>query len=209
MSVRLTWREVRTWPGAPTGTRAKAPFKKANARLLDELDRELWKLSVTSATLSGYFRVQDFRRDGSVYADARPSAPGVILEYDRSGSHFRFACDRFTYWLDNLDAIVRSLEALRMIDRYGVTSGQQYEGFKAIPERATEALTTTQALEVIRQHSGNGISAADLSRDPEALVRALRLAKNRTHPDTEGGSHAAFLEVQAAEKILLAGASRG
>lgn len=215
--VSIRYQEVREWPGKKNGYRSRAPFKAHATKLWDLLDRELAKINAKDVVLSGYFRAKDFKRDGTVYADARPTEPGVILEYTRvSGGYvdgkwretkdrFRFACDKFPVWLDNVDAIARSLEALRMIDRYGVTSGQQYEGFKALPEKASETLTTARAIEVIAEAAGRPPGV--LRDDPEQLRQAIRVARSRAHPDA-GGSHERFVLVQAAEAALVQGGTR-
>lgn len=194
MSVTIRYQEVREWPGEKTTgwLRVRAPFKAHATKLWDLLDRELHMVNAKDVTLAGYWRPRDFKRDGGVYADARPTEPGVVLEFMRGKDRMRFACDKFLVWLDNVDAIARALEALRMVDRYGVTSGQQYEGFKALP-------------------SGAGPSADVLSRtirlwsqtsDAEPVtVEMVRKAKARAHPDA-GGSHEAFVAVQDAAKRL-------
>lgn len=203
-AVTITYREVREWPGAKRSSwqRTKAPFKAHATKLWDLLDRELWKLNAREVVLSGYWRARDIKRDGTPYADARPTEPGIILEFTSKGTRYRFACDRFLVWLDNVDAIARSLEALRMVERYGVMSGQQYEGFKALPSQTSETMTTDGAFETIAFFSG--YAKDRIMRDGEALVAALRSAKGKTHPDA-GGSYDAFLRVQQAESLIQRG----
>lgn len=72
--------------------------------------------------------------DGMPRADAKPEHPGIIVNIEpRNKPPMSFPCDTFTHWHDNLRAIALTLEALRKVDRYGVTqTGQQYRGWQAI-----------------------------------------------------------------------------
>lgn len=203
MSVTITFREVREWPGKKTSFRQRAPFKAHATRLWDLLDRELWKISAREVTLSGYFKARDFKRDGGIYADARPSEPGIILEFVKGKDRMRFSCDKFPAWLDNVDAIARSLEALRMMDRYGVMAGQQYEGFKAIPAKTTETMSQAEALALLASLSG--VSETLIRVDGEQLLGAVRRARAKAHPDA-GGSSELFHQVQRAAQLLGAAA---
>lgn len=191
--------EVREWPGqkTPSHNRKRAPFKANWGRTLDVLGRELRHLNAGEVVLFGYFSARHIRRDGQLYADARPTEPGVVLEFKSrtKGTRFRFAADTFGYWQDNVDAIARSLEALRMIDRYGVTSGQQYEGFKALPSHGSTTMTTENAKDTIRRYApSEGGTVSEM---------AIRIARAKAHPD-RGGSHDAFVQVQEAERTLKA-----
>lgn len=198
MSVTIRYQEVREWPGekTPGYRRNRAPFKAHATKLWDLLDRELQKINAKDVSLSGYWRQRDFKRDGGVYADARPTEPGVILEFVRGKDRMRFACDKFPVWLDNVDAIARALEALRMVDRYGVTSGRQYEGFKALPSTAGNGGESAQS--VIARWAGVDLATTVLT------IEHVRRAKQRAHPDA-GGSYEAFIAVQQAAQELRLG----
>ena len=87
------------------------------------------------------------RTDGLPYANARYGTnPGVIVSFDSRHGPLRYATDAFTEWQDNLRAIALSLEALRAVDRYGVTRrGEQYTGWRAIAAPAPEFATADHA----------------------------------------------------------------
>lgn len=203
MSVTITYREVREWPGKKTSYRQRAPFKAHATRLWDLLERELVRVNARDVSLFGYWRQKDFKRDGGVYADARPTEPGIILEFVKGKDRMRFQCDKFPVWLDNVDAIGRSLEALRMMDRYGVMAGQQYEGFKALPSKATDTPTSEEALETIARAAR--CTPASIRIDGEAMAQAIRVAKRNAHPDYRGGTAAEFQRVQHAVGVLVPG----
>lgn len=53
-------------------------------------------------------------------------------------SAYQFAVDTYTTWQDNLRAIALGLEALRKVERYGITRGtEQYTGWKMLTARAS------------------------------------------------------------------------
>lgn len=196
MAVTIRYQEVREWPGEKTVTwhRTRAPFKAHATKLWDLLDRELKLIQAKDVTLSGFWRARDFKRDGGIYADARPTEPGVVLEFVRGKDRMRFACDKFLVWLDNVDAIARALEALRMVDRYGVTSGRQYEGFKALPSGG--GIVVSEANLALTITSWAGVPAGTTITSD-----IVRRAKAKAHPDA-GGSHSDFIAVQEAAKRL-------
>jgi hypothetical protein len=97
-----------------------------------------------------------------------------------------FPCDTFDDWQDNLRAIAKSLEALRMVDRYGVTrNNEQYRGFTALGAGDPRA----SALAFIAKVTG--WPESQILADPNG---AYRLAASALHPD-KGGSHDAFVSL--------------
>jgi hypothetical protein len=82
----------------------------------------------------------------------------------------------------NVRAIALALEALRKVDRYGVTKrGEQYAGWKALPSPNDAILE--RGRQIIREHDGD-----------------VRRALAATHPDREGGDEEAFKAVSAARE---------
>ncbi|WP_234797266.1 molecular chaperone DnaJ [Mycobacteroides chelonae] len=143
-------------------------------------------------------REQDFRVDGLPRANARPEHPGVILNITTAHKgHLRFPCDRFKDWHDNLRAIALALEALRKVDRYGVTQhGEQYAGWRAIESAGSGSSMSAEAAErIVRRVAGD--SGGD-------LVKVVRLARARAHPDRHGGSRVHYDEVDCAVQVLTA-----
>ena len=115
----------------------------------------------------------------------------MILTFEtmRAGKRvtLSFPCDTFTDWQDNLRAIAKSLEALRMVDRYGVTSNsEQYRGFTAIGAGDPRASALAFLVKV------TGWPESQIVNDPQG---AYRLAAAELHPD-KGGSHDSFVELQ-------------
>jgi hypothetical protein len=181
---------VSEWPGAPTPSyqQKRAPFRAAYAKTLDLLETELGHLRAKDILIQAYLRREDIRNDGWPRSSARPVKPGVIVTFQRSGATMSFPCDRFDGWEDNLRAVALSLQALRMVDRYGVTrNSEQYRGFAALPPKS----------------DGRGAAVSFLARVtgwPESQVKgdpqgAYRLAARALHPDT-GGSNEQFHTLQ-------------
>lgn len=130
---------VDAWPAkpTPTGQRKSAPFRTAYTKTLRLLESELGHLDAKDILIQAYLQRGDIRNDGWPRSGARPSQPGIIVTFLSRGSTMSFPCDRFYEWEDNLRAVALSLQALRMVDRYGVTrNNEQYRGFAALPPKS-------------------------------------------------------------------------
>lgn len=199
---------IREWPGELTRSRKSSPFRAGLSDTLDVLDREIWQLTDTrtqrdSAELLIAIPAGDlWRLDGKPRAHAVAEHPGVIFSIDSRHGHLSYPCDTFTTWQDNLRAIALALEALRKVDRYGVTKrGEQYRGFLAIEATAAPAgfATADDALAFLGKFTGIGL--AEMRVIEGARSRALRRAQRETHPDA-GGDAATFQRVSLAEAKL-------
>lgn len=205
---RLKVAPIREWPGELTRNRTRSQFKAGLRDTLDILDREIWHLCTTreqhsSAEILIAIPAGDlWRLDGKPRAHAVAEHPGVIFSVQSKFGALSYPCDTFTTWQDNLRAIALALEALRKVDRYGVTKrGEQYRGFLAIEATAAPAgfSTASDALAFLRQISG---IPADIYEPPEShMPRLIRAAQRRAHPDT-GGDAATFQRVSLAETKL-------
>lgn len=105
--------------------------------------------------------------------------------------------DEHEWWQHNVRAIALGLEALRAVDRYGITqTGQQYKGWRQLT--AGSGITSREAaLELIGRLSG-------MAGTPEFdgnLRAAYRQALKAAHPDG-GGDTETFAAVQDAGRIL-------
>lgn len=199
--ARMTLRPIERWPGKLTANRTRSQFSAPWRATLDLLDRELWHLGPAGrnapAVLQIAMREQDFRLDGMPRANARPEHPGVILAIESTKGPLSFPCDRFVTWQDNLRAIALSLEALRKIDRYGITpNAEQYTGWKQLPGggQAATSMSAEHARMVIREYGGVD---ADLEK-------AYRRAQFATHPDRNDDSRVLWDSVEAAAAVLRA-----
>jgi hypothetical protein len=145
------------------------------------------------------------RRDGMLYANAKVNSPGVKVSFDSRHGPLTYAADQYRTWQANVRAIALALEALRAVDRYGVThSGEQYRGWSAITATAAEtSMTVDEARRVLADAAG--LQPADLSTT-DAINRAYKAAARKTHPDA-GGNADVFRLIGAARDVLLGGLS--
>lgn len=192
---------IREWPGARNPHPRASAFQSPLMSTLNTLTTELRHLGARSSELQVAIPPEQFRQDGRPRAHARATHPGVILTVvPHGGAPLSFPCDRFNTWQDNLRAIALSLEALRKVNRYGVTEhGEQYRGFLAIETGATEAgpapiRTADEARALLnRYHPGDGSQLT--------YGQLLRRAQRAEHPD-RGGDVAAMQRVHQAEAVL-------
>ncbi len=224
-------RPIETWPREQTKYRLESPFKRpgkydAGGRYRREevsytdtlrlLERELDMLGIREAVLQLAVSDRDIRLDGELRADARPAHPGVILTFTHAKhGPLTYACDRFEHWRTNLRAIAKGLEALRLVDRYGITSsGEQYVGWKELPSgiplTATTVADEVMSIEQAARIVVGWISGAhDLSQNARTAIEdadyrryAYRQALKALHPDHGGEDTDGFLRLQRAIKVL-------
>lgn len=123
-------------------------FKAKWSDTLDLLDRELTNLGASEAVFQVDVRDAQLRRDGMLRADVKVGAfPGVRVSFESKHGPLTYATDAYEQqygwalpsWQANVRAIALALEALRAVDRYGVSRrGEQYRGWTAIAARPAE-----------------------------------------------------------------------
>lgn len=109
-----------------------------------------------------------------------------------------------TDWQHNVRAIALGLEALRRVDRYGITKrGEQYAGWKALPAGTGTAthMTTDEAWRVFSTLLGFELTPAERG-DADERRAAFRRARAAAHPDRHGGDRTAWDQVEQAAKVL-------
>lgn len=140
------------------------------------------------------------RIDGLPYSAARPDFKGVILSFESKFGYLKYLTDTFDDWQENIRAIALGLEALRKVDRYGITSkGEQYTGWKALPDGEGEVYDRMTVAAFIAKHSG--LHELDIRTNQEFFKVAYRRAAQKLHPD-KGGDQALFNTLQKAKELL-------
>lgn len=178
--MQVIYRPLERWDRAVDKARPHAPFRAPYQATIDLLEREVRMLGARRVIVELAMQETDFRLDGQPYAGARARHPGVTVAFESRHGPLKYTADKFATWQENLRAIALGLEALRKVDRYGMTSrGEQYAGWKALP--AGSGPTAGRGRELIREHGS---------------VRAALMA---THPD-HGGDPEDFASVQAARE---------
>lgn len=132
--------------------------------------------------------------------------------FRRSVTKKRYDGSEYTASVSDVDwlATERLLEALRKVDRYGVTkSGEQYKGWKRLPAGgATPVMTARRAAEILvtfadvsdREDFETDVERV-LGNDSDAVRWFYLYAAKATHPDV-GGSTEGFQLLQEAKRVL-------
>jgi hypothetical protein len=140
--------------------------------LMAEISRMGGRLPVLSSNMQ-------LRRDGLPYAiQPRHEDPGVAVYFTYGGKSMCFACDRYKTVEANTQAVRKTIEAIRGIERWGASD---------MMERAFNGFAQLEAPSV------GWKSILDVD-DPEGSYRRLR---KQHHPDI-GGSADEFYRVQKA-----------
>jgi hypothetical protein len=189
------------WPtGRPrteSWRRERANFETTFARSRDDITREVALLTGHSLRWGGPEVVIStntaLRRDGLPLAGQRnPDDPGVAVYFSYKKKPMSFACDRWDKIEHNMRAIVKTIEALRGISRWGTGDMLEaaFTGFAALP--APGAPREWWEVLGVDRHAG-----------PEAVRDAYRRLRSQHHPD-RGGSATRFDEVEQAYKKAVA-----
>lgn len=192
------------------GVAHRAHFRASWSGTLQLLERELNELSARQVVLELDVRENQIRVDGLLRADATASSTAVRLAFESRHGSLIYATDRFGYdgwdrplargWQENVRAVALGLEALRKVDRYGISRrGEQYRGYKALGAGtglAPTSMTTEDAVRVLRDASRLPLPATF------ALNDVLREARRLAHPDHNNGDRAAWNKVDEAEQVL-------
>lgn len=208
--------ELSKWPEKDTPERRSSPFRATWFKTKELLTYELAQVVAEDVELKTMHDHTQRRSDGWPRADRAPRHPGVILTFTRfewdeteqasKAVALRFPCDTFTLWEDNVRAIALALEALRKIDRYGVQTGSQYAGFKALPpaDLGTNGMTPEQAARFIIDNCGLVIPAqpSELIASTDYAELLYKLAAKQLHPDKEGGDTEKFQKLEASMRLL-------
>lgn len=208
MSLDYKIEAIEVWPGekTPSYQRKRSPFKTIWTSVITHLEREIRQLGGRNVVFRLQVTQWDVNLNGTLRANARIREPGVIIQFAagrlKGAPTLLYRCDRFPFWQDNVSAIARGLEALRLVDRYGVTpTGEQYAGFKALPSNTSPTLSTTAAAEIIGSFAPEA-SVVAIASDPATAKYAVRIAIHKTHPDRNNGGRADYDRVDAARRVL-------
>lgn len=207
----LRFRPIQQWPGDLTRSRRRSPFEATLSATQDLLTRELRALNAKTVVIQLAIGEMDLRNDGLPRASSRPEHPGVILSLESPYGPLSYPCDQFGDWQSNLRAIALALEALRKVDRYGVTkNGEQYKGWRQLGAGGTTS--KDEAAYFIARSAWPNEREENLREwyrrlvfEPDMLTKTYRLAATKLHPDA-GGQAADFQRLQEA-RATLAGTS--
>lgn len=194
----LYWPEG--WARTPAHERRESRYRIRGWRSVKALAQILEMFGASHVVISTNL---DTRRDGLPrVGQRRPEDPGVAVYFTRGGEQRVIACDQFVEVGCNARAVLKTVEALRAIERAGATQilARTFDGFRALP--ASDAAPVERPWwEVL----GLGAATLDVMDDGDACdfvkVKYRRLSK-KAHPDA-GGSDAAMAELNRARDEAL------
>lgn len=172
----------------PQYARFDTKFTDARNGIVEEIRRLGGKDIVISTNIP-------YRKDGLPYANYKtPEDKGVAVYFNLKGKSQVFACDKWKRIEDNMQAIRKTIEAIRGIERWGSSEmmSRAYMGFIALPEASNES-AVPMWWEVLGVNRYASIAE---------IENAYRVAAKKTHPDT-GGSHDEFVKVTKAREEAM------
>lgn len=177
------------WPRTKWPERARFDTGFATAR--NELMRELNLLGATNIIISSNI---ELRRDGLPYSGRRqPEDTAIAVYFKLNGEDQCVPCDKWTRSEDNLQAIRKTIEALRGLERWGAKEmvNAAFRGFKALPANIIVGAGTMRSWSEVLQVS--------YEADWDVIEAAYKRLLHKVHPD-KGGTVEAFTELQNAFK---------
>lgn len=175
------------WPVGWARTRHPQRARYSQDRTLAQAREEV----ISGVRLMGGARLiissnLELRMDGLPWSGQRqPTDKGIAVYFNYKGKPVAFACDKWATIEDNLWAVKLTIDAMRQIERSGVSEllERAFKGFDALPAPSGAAWW-----EIL------GVSAISPIDDIKAAFRTLA---RKHHPDMGGDSNE-FLKITAA-----------
>lgn len=170
------------WPTGRKRTdnhsRENARFDMSFARARDEIVRQV-QLLVGRYTRSDLIISTNIalRRDGLPLANQRqPDDPGIAIYFTYKKRQMCFACDRWRKVEDNMQAVAKTIDALRGVARWGTGDMMEaaFTGFTALPPPGQTTVRGWR--EVFGFAPGETVTRLRLDG-------AYRTARSNAHPD--------------------------
>ncbi len=182
------------WPSGykRNHTRIRSRFKITMDQAQKFLHKEVSRLGGSTLIVSTNIPI---RKDGMLYADwmnKRIDDSGVAIYFKYKGKDVSMCCDQYEKIWENIYALGKGIEALRGMDRWGVSDflDRVFTGFIALPEKS----------EVRPWYSVLGISENATIPEIKAAYRRLLM---QHHPD-KGGDPEKLNEIQTAQAAAMA-----
>lgn len=186
----LTWPQA--WPRTLRPTYSR--FQTSHWEAVNGLLRELNLLGARDVIISTNIPL---RRDGLPYSNYRtPEDTGVAVYFNLNGEAQCIPCDKWNSVADNLQAIRKTVEALRGLERWGAKEmvNAAFRGFKALPETAST---------IIPNEAWYDVLGVDPNASKDEIRAAFKTKAKLYHPDA-GGDDQEFARIRKAYEIGMA-----
>lgn len=182
----LYWPEGKPRAKFRVNSAFKTGFGKARQFLLWEVERMGGKNIILSTN------VPLNKGDGLPRSNFTPNDPAVAVYFNRKGKPMAFACDKYSRVTDNMQAIGKTIEALRGIERWGTSEmmEQAFRGFTALPEKSSQSWRADLGF------------AAEQAVSIDDIQTAFRTLAHQHHPD-KGGDPEKFRHLCLARENAL------
>jgi hypothetical protein len=184
--MRATWNPLPAWPYPPRPRRSDR-FNSSWEATLRKLEDEIAAVKGSDVVIGLVCDPSQISISGVPKGGGRIAVrhAGAEVSFDVPGDRrLVFHTDAYPSLASNLRAIALGLEALRAVDRYGITStAEQYAGFAQLTAGGPDPIRG----QVLVEQAGS-------------VVEALR----KHHPD-HGGREADFVDVQAYRELVGGG----
>ncbi len=203
------WDRPITDPRTGSGT-----FRADWESTLDLLGREVELLGAQLVVVQIDAKDAELRRDGMLRSRVNVRFPGVKVSFESHHGPLTYTSDAYEPrwggdppgWQANVRAIALALQALRAVDRYGVSSrGEQYRGWTAITaggRGATMSLEEAAALLAGGDHTA--LTKAQILAQPNLADTVYREAVKIYHPDRGGDPDLFDRLTRARERLVSA-----
>ncbi len=202
------------WPRTPSEAREPSRFgtvgmqqigqtffrRKGTLSLYDECKAVIWELGHLRAVNIAITSNLPTRRDGKPMATGRTDDPGIAVWWVVDDKEQVMACDRWESPAENLRAIVKSINALRGIERWGSSAivEKAFAGFNALPPAGGtgDGEPEPQAPEPPRDWMEYFHVSEAASRG--GVKKMHRMFAQQLHPDRDRGDHERMQQLNAA-----------
>ena len=182
-------------------SRKRAQFRTTYDKILNKLEYELNRLHAKEITIEAGFAQGNIRNDGWPRSGAKVEHPAVVLHFTSKGNSLNFPSDAHDSYEHNLYAVALTLEALRAVDRHGVSQGtEQYTGFAQL-HAPGESASLAWAAETVNKLSQYSTTVERMIANEGDYRNAFRAAARIVHPDV-GGKREDFDELIRAASII-------
>lgn len=177
--MSAVWRPLGVWPYPPQPKLA-AKFRTDWDDSLAKLETEIGRTGGRDVVIGIVVDEDQISYSGTLRARAKVHHPGAEVSFDVPGrGRLTFHTDVYPNLHSNLHAIASGLEALRAVERHGISqSGQQYAGFMQLPASV----------------------AVERGRYLVAKAGSVKAALKAHHPD-QGGTSDDLQAVQAYREV--------